>query len=258
MDRFYPQEKARSSVSESGSAGEAGQWTGTYVPARVAYSSPQKVVGWLDPVEVRADNGSLLVDSPFGRQRYVATGSRSFEQARGDWRLVFEEGTGRDGTRLFMGPFPLAYFEVPYYRTLGFQVPLGLACLAVLFSTLVVFPVVFLLRRFRGGRKPARAARLARPLAGTVAVLDVGLLVWFLLSLVGFGETYVWPTEAVSVITRLWLLGVPLTVGLIALAALAWWNRYWGLAGRVHYTLVALASVVFVWILSNWNLIWWP
>jgi hypothetical protein len=26
-------------------------------------------------------------------------------------------------------------------------------------------------------------------------------------------------------------------------------------AGRVHYTLVALAAVVFVWFLSNWNLI---
>jgi len=95
-------------------------------------------------------------------------------------------------------------------------------------------------------------------LAGATALLDVGLLVWFLLSLAGFAETYVWPTEAVSAITRLWLLSVPLTLSLVVLAALAWWNRYWGLAGRVHYALVALASVVFVWILGNWNLIWWP
>ena len=87
-------------------------------------------------------------------------------------------------------------------------------------------------------------------------MLNAGLLAWFLLSLVGFGETYVWPTQAVSAITHLWLLSVPLTLGLLVMATLAWWNRYWGLVGRVHYTLVALAGVLFVLILGNWNLIW--
>jgi CubicO group peptidase (beta-lactamase class C family) len=253
MDRFYPHVKTGPRIENF--PDEAKKWTGTYVPARVAYGSPQKVVGWLDPLEVRAEDGHLLVDSPFGRQRYAATGPGSFEQTRGEWSLVFEEGTGEGRTGLFMGPFPLAYFEAPYYRTLGFQLPVGLACLALLLSTLVVFPVAFLLRRHRGGGKPPLTARLAGPLAAATALLNAGLLVWFLLSLVGFGETYVWPTQAVSAITRLWLLSVPLTLGLVSLAALAWWKRYWGLAGRVHYALVALASVLFVWILGNWNLI---
>ena len=39
------------------------------------------------------------------------------------------------------------------------------------------------------------------------------------------------------------------------LAVLAWKDRYWGVVGRVHYTLVALAAVVFVRFLNNWNLI---
>ena len=253
MDRFYPQEGMRSPTKSL--PGEAGRWTGTYVPARVAYGSPQKVVGWLDPIEIRAEGGFLVVDSPFGRQRYVATGPGYFEQTRGEWSLVFEKGTGEGGTGLFMGPFPLAYFEAPYYQTLGFQLPVGLACLAVLLSTLVVFPVAFFVRRHREGRKPPRVARLAAALAGATAVLNAGLLVWFLLSLVGFGETYVWPTQTISAITRLWLLSVPLTLGLVVLATLAWWKRYWGLAGRVHYALVALAAVLFVWILGSWNLI---
>jgi hypothetical protein len=120
---------------------------------------------------------------------------------------------------------------------------------------LAVFPAAFFVRRHRGRRKPPRAARLAGALACGTAVLNAGLLAWFLLSLVGFGETYVWPTQSVSAITYLWLLSVPLTLGLVVLAALAWWNRYWGLVGRMHYALVALASVLFVWILVNWNLI---
>jgi CubicO group peptidase (beta-lactamase class C family) len=255
MDRFYPQKEKGPPETNRSLPGEARRWTGTYVTARVAYDSPQKVVGWLDPIEVRAEGGFLLVDSPFGRQRYAATGPGYFEQTRGEWSLVFEKGTGGGQTGLFMGPFPLAYFEAPYYKTLGFQKPVGLACLTVLLSTLVVFPAAFFVRRRRGGEKPPGAARLGRLLAVATAVLNAGLLVWFLLSLVGFGETYVWPTRAVSTITRLWILSVPLTLGLVVLATLAWWHRYWGLAGRVHYTLVALASVLFVWILGSWNLI---
>ena len=64
-----------------------------------------------------------------------------------------------------------------------------------------------------------------------------------------------WPTAAVSTITRLWLLSVPLTLGVVVLDVLAWKDRYWGVASRVHYSLVALAAVLFVLFLSSWNLI---
>ena len=64
-----------------------------------------------------------------------------------------------------------------------------------------------------------------------------------------------WPTAAVSTITRLWLLSVPLTLGVVVLDVLAWKDRYWGVARRVHYSLVALAAVLFVSFLSHWNLI---
>jgi hypothetical protein len=157
--------------------------------------------------------------------------------------------------RLFLGPFPLAYSRVPAYQTLGFQLPVGAACLVLFVSTLVVFPLALLLRGRRGDGKLPRGAGVARWLAVLVGALDLGLVVWFVLLLLGFAETYVWPAEAVSAITWLWLLGVPLALGVVALAILAWRNRYWGVAGRLHYTLVALATVVFVVLLSNWNLI---
>ena len=70
-----------------------------------------------------------------------------------------------------------------------------------------------------------------------------------------YAETYVWPMAAVSTITRLWLLNVPLTLGIVVLAVLAWKDRYWGVAGRVHYTLLALAGALFVLFLGYWNLI---
>jgi len=38
---------------------------------------------------------------------------------------------------------------------------------------------------------------------------------------------------------------------------LAWKDSYWGIVGRVYYTLVTLAAVGFVWFLNNWNLLGW-
>ena len=96
---------------------------------------------------------------------------------------------------------------------------------------------------------------MARWAAVITSALNLILPTWFLLLLLEYAETYVWPTGTVSTITRLWLLSVLLTLGIVVLAALAWKYRYWGVAGRVHYTLVALAAVVFILFLSNWNLI---
>jgi hypothetical protein len=40
-------------------------------------------------------------------------------------------------------------------------------------------------------------------------------------------------------------------------SVLAWKNSYWGIAARVHYTLVTVAAVAFVWFLNYWNLLGW-
>ena len=38
---------------------------------------------------------------------------------------------------------------------------------------------------------------------------------------------------------------------------LAWKDSYWGITGRLYYTLVTIASVAFVWFLNYWNLLGW-
>jgi hypothetical protein len=40
-------------------------------------------------------------------------------------------------------------------------------------------------------------------------------------------------------------------------SVLAWKNSYWGIAARVHYTMVTVAAVAFVWFLNYWNLLGW-
>ena len=56
------------------------------------------------------------------------------------------------------------------------------------------------------------------------------------------------------------LFTIALVAALLALASfgfavLAWKNSYWSLLARIHYTLVALALLAFIWWLNNWNLL---
>ena len=53
------------------------------------------------------------------------------------------------------------------------------------------------------------------------------------------------------------MLAAVLTVGALVYTVLAWKDRLWGLAGRVHYTLVTVAAVAFVWFLNYWNQLGW-
>ena len=109
------------------------------------------------------------------------------------------------------------------------------------------------------GGEPGRhekATRLARPLAWAACALA-------LLFVAGMALVFSNPEGAlffgdspllVAVLALPYLLAA-LVVGVIFYAALSWKRRYWGLFGRLHYSLVALAALAFVGLLGYYNLL---
>jgi hypothetical protein len=96
---------------------------------------------------------------------------------------------------------------------------------------------------------------LARWTAAILGLLNTGLLIWFLLLNINYAETLVYPVAAVDLITRLWWIGVALTVALIVFCVAVWRRRPWGMAWRIHFTLVTVAGMLFLWFLADWNLL---
>jgi hypothetical protein len=112
-------------------------------------------------------------------------------------------------------------------------------------------------RRLDGDRKPAsRGARVAY-------WIIVGICVLNLLFVVGMVPGFNPPTELhgaqliVKIVLGLGVLGAVLTVGALLYSVVAWKRSYWGIAARVHYTLVTVAALAFVWFLNYWNLLGW-
>jgi hypothetical protein len=57
-------------------------------------------------------------------------------------------------------------------------------------------------------------------------------------------------------------LALPLIAALFAIGVLffvikAWTKKYWTRCHRLHYTLVLVAALAFLWFLNFWNLLGW-
>ncbi len=222
------------------------RYAGSYTSTRASRGEPSAALTLFSSVSVEATADGLRTTDPLlGERHWAPVEPGVFRSAEGD-RLAFIE---RDGEVVGLGLdlVPSQNYErAPWYDSPALHLAVALGALLVL-ATVAVWPVLALVRRLRDrpGTAPA-AARAARWAAGGAAVLCVGftVLTAVLLSDMHLAETLV--------LTGSPLLTVPLTVAAAAaVAALAgavwaWPARWWGGAGRIHHTLVALAAVAFV------------
>jgi hypothetical protein len=181
-----------------------------------------------------------------------------FRQVNGPFHILFREDDQGRITHMFTDYTPMYAFEkLKWYGTPAFNIALSLICVLIFVSMIPVASIRFIRdRRLSSDRKPtSRGARVAY-------WIIVGICVLNLLFVVG---TVLWgnpvPVFGVSMIYRIVLgvgvLAAVLTVGALLYSVLAWKNSYWGIAARVHYTLVTVAAVAFVWFLNYWNLLGW-
>ncbi len=202
-------------------------------------------------------DGTLLLVTPYGDWRIVEEEPLYFRQVDGPFHFVFrEDGQGRI-TSLFTDYTPMFGLEkLQWYETLGFNMPLLLVSLLLFLSTL---PVALI--RAMGNRRTSSDHHPAPRSARVAYRLIVGISVLNLLFVVGNGLWIEQLTFGVPLIYRvvlgLGVLSAALTVGALVYTGLAWKNSFWGIAGRMYYTLVTVAAVAFVWFLNNWNLLGW-
>lgn len=249
--------------------GNLGEYAGVYGSTRVSRTTVDRLLELMTVATVRPDptdetGTSLLVTlSPDrGAQRFKEVERGAFQEVDGPGRIAFVTGIkGRPG-RLLMGAAWMSE-KMSWYQTPGVQVGIAVACLLVFLSAVIVWPIgsVHGWRRQRLLRSGLRSTgslngqRLVRWLAGIVSALFLVVLAFLLIALqdpmkIAFG---------VPAGLRVGL-GLALVTALlspvVALAAVAAWrSRHFTLAGRVHFTLAATASVVFAIWLNHWNLL---
>ncbi len=250
VDHFYPAAPAAVLEPPADTAEHIAALQGNYVSSRVAHTSHQKFVTWqAEALTVQPGaNDTLQV----GTRTYRETESGIFEQVDGPRTLTYRTDARGDVVQLFWGQF--AYFKIPWYGTAVTQLFFAGVALLLMLIGIIAWPLAWMVRR-RKGQLVVPWTRWARWIAVGTALLNLLLFGWFIGALLGFAESFVYPTATLNLLTWLWWINLPALLALASFTVLAWWRHAWRPAWRVHYTLVALANLLFVAFLINWHLL---
>jgi CubicO group peptidase (beta-lactamase class C family) len=261
FDHYYPAPEVGLIEPPADFAERVGRFTGNYRYTSSAYTTPEKLIQFMLPMTISdPGDGTLLFTNPWGEFRYVEVEPLYFRQVDGELTLVFLEDDRGRITHMFWSIYPAGTFEkLSWYETSGFNMALALTCVLIFMSVLVVVLIRFIRNRRRSDERELtpRGARVARWIV--VGITSLHML--FLVGTVLWGMEAMMPLFGVSpiytIVLVLPVLAAVLTVGALIYTVLAWKDSYWGIGGRVYYTLVTVAAVGFVWFLNFWNLLGW-
>lgn len=258
VDRYYPAPDPAAVDPPADFSQRADRFVGSYRDNTWSYTTVEKVAALLMPVTVRASGDILLFAAP-QEVPFVEVEPLVFRQVGGDELLVFREDSEGHITHMFLSStVRFAFEKLKWYEATGFHKTLRITSLVLFASFLIAAPVSLSVKRRReDAAKPTpRLASLARWALIVVAILailfDFGFEQVFSLQDIAAGDVALLKTFLVIP-----TLMTVLTVGPVLFTGLAWRNGYWHLSERIHYMLVTLAAVAYIWFLNYWNLLGW-
>ena len=257
VDRFFPQEVPAINPPADFPR-RAGRFSGSYhMVMGGSETTPEKLITMMMAANVQADENGLLVSLPEGKKRFVEVEPLVFRQEDGEEVIAFNEDGDGAISECFLKSIPVtALVKSRWFETLAFNLAL-LGVSAILFlSALIATLVVFFTRRKRAKSAPStRLENAGRWIAGLASLLSLLFLVGAFASIFNIYGLYIGKLPLWTFIPVLSIVVALLALGTIVFTVLAWAKQFWGVAGRIHYTLVSLAAISFVWFMYFWNLL---
>jgi CubicO group peptidase (beta-lactamase class C family) len=257
LDRYYPAKRTSTPpAANPGSQLHDGRYAGLYAPLRVSHTTLAKIALLLTTVRVEATSDGRLRTSGAGAapRLWVEQEPMFFREVNGPNLMAFRQDESGKITHLFFGSVPaIAFARLPWFEHPAFHGMLAGTCIGLIASGLVLWPVLAL--RNSGRRLVNSPPRMARFLAWAAGATLVAFLAGTAVILGNPGQIAFGVPTALQHLLYLPLIAMALGMGMIVFTILAWQKHYWHFAGRLHYTLVAFATVGLLLWLDYWNLI---
>jgi CubicO group peptidase (beta-lactamase class C family) len=222
-------------------------------------------------IVVQANEDTSLSLSFFGADaewRYVPVEQHVFKKVEGGPQLlgglqvdpgdtlVFRENQAGEVTYGFVSLQNTAFEKLAWYESAEAQLGTLGSLLLLFVSAVVLWPLGALIDRLRKRtRAPDPARRRALWVGWMVSALNLVFMLGILLS---FGEGMVYGVPLpIRVILVIPIVTSMLSPVFLALAVIVWMRGTWSLVGRLYYSLIALASVLFVLFAGYWNMLGW-
>lgn len=268
FDRYFPAESNPDIATKS--SRDLEKYTGTYRDMEYPRSTIAQITGIAKEIKVTTKpDGTLAVQSPplmFRSQveeiELTPTAEPDlFYRDRDNAYVYFVTDESGKVTHVSNPLYPKigTYQKIPWYETISLH--LGILTFCVLFFLTaaiagIIRPLVGVLQR-----KKITTPKLTwvRTLAGLIGIFNLIFIIALPLYLWRWGAwklVYGVPPVAVG------LLGLPvltsvLSAILLVMMLIVWVKNYWSWQGRSHYSLIALATIIFIPLLAYWNLLGW-
>jgi CubicO group peptidase (beta-lactamase class C family) len=270
LDRYYRPNASPAEIRPSPQLKSS--WrrvVGTYSSARRGYKTYEKLAILLTSTKISAakDGVLLLKDDTLVLPSYGGTDVRRYAEAEplvfqrvdGQDKIVFKEDERGEIAYAFMGEDPSTFLiKLKWYQAPLFHRSLISICLFLFLTAVLGWPLAALSRKICkrkiDGIRPPRAARR---LAGGMSALLILTALGIASALSRYGDLFLGVPRILKICQILPILAAILGAGTLVFVFKAWKEDYWTFCQRLHYTLVALASLAFFWFLNFWNLIGW-
>jgi CubicO group peptidase (beta-lactamase class C family) len=255
LARFSPAPPAFVTSSTPITDGDVGRFAGSYRSTRRNETTLEKLQELFSPVRVRTLGPSTLGVSGLAvvpESRWVQAEPGVFRDQSSPEIIAFRADDSGRATHLFEGNFPAAgYTRLSWYGAPEIHYVLLAVCVPIFLLT----PIAWAIRAVRLPATGTRLAGLARWTAGAMCLANLLVLAGMLAVIARGRELLFGITPFARAVLVLPLLSTVLTVSTLVLALITLRRCYWGLAGRLHYLLVALAGAAFLGSLHYWNLL---
>jgi len=203
-------------------------------------------------VDISATESYLLLNS----KQFVEVEPLVFNEVAGQEILVFREDSQGRITHMFSSKSPtMAFVKLEWYEAPMFHFILLGVSMVFFLSALIAWPAIALRNRLKKFEVSALRTRQARWVAWGMNALYVLFLAGMVIIISDIYSIFYGVPPLLPFVLVLPLVAAVLTIVALGFTVLAWRKRYWGVVGRVHYTLVTLASLAFIWFLNYWNLL---
>jgi CubicO group peptidase (beta-lactamase class C family) len=256
LDRYFPERSA--SRTEVPAGRNFARFAGSYRATRVSHTTLSKLGILFSALKVSVTpEGQLMISGAGPRvTRWTEAKPDVFREIEGPDTLVFREDSQGNVTHLFLGGVPMIAFvrmgawETPELHLAAF----GLT-MAVFASALVAWPWIGIRRRWKPDLSAPRPPRGPRLIAWVACAFLAAFLAGMAAAMTEPSEIAFGIPAGIRRALYLPLFALPFCLASAVFAVLAWRNRLWGLAGRIHYTIVAAALFAFLGLLHYWNLL---
>jgi CubicO group peptidase (beta-lactamase class C family) len=263
LDHYYPAATLPTLSPPADFSERAVSFTGSYLSSRRAETNIEKMIAPLYRVSVSSNpDGTLSVDAFRDKNgepiHWVEVAPLVFQEAGGQSLLAFGKDPRGQITAMFSGDQPIHVFQKLswYQNPMVHLAGLGLSVL-VFIATLGMWLFSALLRRVKRGSVSATALeRWARYLAVGLVLLNL-VIVGFIVSVL-VGDDSVMLLGDPMGFRLAGILALVSGIGTIAFLACvveAWRQRTFRVGNRLHYTVIAIAALYFIWYLGDVNVL---